>query len=79
MAKKKLPPPVNDNKKIHVKVEEWQWTGRPSSLTWKHWLALILLLTVVLSFAFGFLIIAGVMLIVVLIINLFLFFLRKLP
>jgi hypothetical protein len=76
---KKLPPPVNDNKKIHIKVEEWQWTGRASSLTWKHWLGLTLLLSVAISFAFGFLIIAGVVLIGAIVINLVLFVLRKLP
>jgi hypothetical protein len=75
---KKIPPPVNDNKKIHIKVEEWQWSGGPSSLTWKHWLALALLLAVALLFAFGFLIVAGVVLIVAIVINLVLFVLRKL-
>jgi hypothetical protein len=75
---KRLPPPVNDNKKIHFKVEEWQWTGHPSSLTWKHWLGIALLIAGAISLAFGFLIIAGVVLLVGIVIHLVLFVFRKL-
>jgi len=76
---KKLPPQANDNEKIHVHVESWQWETSPSrKLTWKHWLAFAILLAVAILFAFGFLIIAGVVLIAALIVNIVLFIMKKL-
>lgn len=76
---KKLPPKANNNNEIPIKVEGWQWeTSTVSSrLSWRHWLAFILLLAVALLFAFGFLIVAGVILIIAIVTNIFLFLLRK--
>ena len=75
---KKLPPQANDNEKIHVHVESWQWeTNSSRKLTWKHWLAFAILLAVAILFAFGFLIIAGVVLIAALIINIALYLIKK--
>lgn len=75
---KKLPPQSNDNKKIHIEVESWQWETPPRRLTWKHWLAFALLLAVAILFAFGFLIVAGALLIVAIVVNLVFFLLKKL-
>ncbi len=75
---KKLPPTSNDNKKIHIEVESWRWETSPRRLTWKHWLAIALLLAVAILFAFGFLIVAGVVLIVAIVINTVFFLLKKL-
>ena len=75
---KKLPRPSNENRKIHLEVESWRWETKSSRLTWKHWLALAVLLAVAILFAFGFLIIASVVLVVGLVVNIVLFLLKKL-
>lgn len=76
---KKLRPKANDEEKVDLEVESWQWETRSSHFNWKHGLALAVLLAVALLFAFGFLIIAGVVLILGIIFNLVLFFFKKLP
>jgi hypothetical protein len=77
MAKKR-PPKVSDEEKIHVRVENWQWETTSPRFTWKHGLALALLIAVAILFALGFLIIAGVVLIVGIIFNIVLFIFKKL-
>ncbi|MBY0501143.1 MAG: hypothetical protein K2P93_03990 [Alphaproteobacteria bacterium] len=74
---KKLPHKIKNDDEVHIKVESWQWETPSRRLTWKHWLAIALLLAVGILFAFGFLIIASVLLIIGIIINIFLFLLRK--
>lgn len=78
MRKSKLPKPSNENKEVHVEVDSWQWETKPSRFTWKQWLVLALLISVALLFAFGFLIVAAVVLAIGLIINIILYFLKKL-
>lgn len=75
---KKISPQSNENEKIDLKVESWQWETRSPRITWRHWLAFAILLTVVIFFAFGFLIIAGVVFIAAMLINIVLFLFRKL-
>ncbi len=75
---KKLPPKVNDDEKIHIKVENWQWEAPAPRFTWRHMLALILIIAVAILFAFGFLIIAGVVLLAGIILNITLFIFKKL-
>ncbi len=75
---KKLPSEVNDDEKIHVKVESWHWETQSSRFTWKHGLAIAILLAVAILFAFGFLIVAGVILVVGIILNIVLFLFKKL-
>ena len=77
MAKKRLPE-TQDKEEIHLKVESWQWETRRPHLTWKHWLALAVLVAVAILFAFGFLIVAGVVLIIGIVINLVLFLFKRL-
>jgi hypothetical protein len=77
---KKLRPKINDDEKIDIKVENWQWetTSPRLSFTWKHWLILSLIIAVSILFAFGFLIIAGLVLIAWIVINIMLFIFKKL-
>ncbi len=77
MVKKHLPE-ANDNEKIHIEVESWQWEPTSSRFTWKHGVALALLIAVAILFAFGFLIIAGVILLAAIILKLFSFLFKKL-
>ena len=75
---KKPPPKVKDDQKIHIDVESWQWEASSPRITWKHWLAFVILLAVALLFVFGFLIIAAVVFLAAIIINIVLFLFRKL-
>ncbi len=76
---KKLSPKIdkNEDEKVHLKVESWQWETSSRSFTWKKALVVAILLAVALLFAFGFLIIAGVLLIAGIIFNIVLFLLKK--
>ena len=73
---KRRPP----KEKIDIIIEEEQWESpeSPRRFTWKHGLVLALIIAVSILFAFGFLIIAGIVLLAVIIINIFLFIIRKL-
>jgi len=74
---KKPPKKIEHEDKIHLEVESWQWDSSSKKFTWKHWLIIALLLSVAILFAFGFLIIAAVILFVGIIINIVLFILKK--
>ncbi|OJW51083.1 MAG: hypothetical protein BGO67_12185 [Alphaproteobacteria bacterium 41-28] len=76
---KKLRPKVKDDEKIDIKVESWQWErASPPRFSWKHWLILALIIAVAILFAFGFLIIASVVLIAWIVIHIVLFIFKKL-
>ncbi|MBS0271448.1 MAG: hypothetical protein JSR85_02230 [Proteobacteria bacterium] len=75
---KKIPSDNNEPEKIHLQVESWEWQTTSPRWTWKHWLALAMLIAVAILFAFGFLIIASVVLIVGIILNIVFFIFRKL-
>ena len=75
---KKLPRPSNENRKVHIEVESWRWETKSPRFTWKHWIALAILLAIATLLAFGFLIVAGVILLVGIVINIVLFLLKKL-
>lgn len=75
---KKLPRPSNNNEEVHIEVESWQWRTSSQRFTWKHWLILIALVSVAILLGFGFLIIAGVALIVGIVVSLVLFLFKKL-
>jgi len=75
---KKLPRPSNENRKVHIEVESWRWETASTRFTWKHWLGLAILVAIAIFLAFGFLVIAGVVLVVAIIINIVLFLLKKL-
>jgi len=75
---KKLSPKVNDDEKIDLEVENWQWEVSSRRFTWKHLLAFVLIITVAILFAFGFLIIAAVVFIALIVINIMLFIFKKL-
>jgi hypothetical protein len=78
MKKLKLPRPSNENKEVHIEVESWRWQTTPSRFTWKHWLILGVFLATAFLFAFGFLIVAAVLVVVGAVLNIILFLLRKL-
>ncbi len=75
---KKLPRPSNNNEEVHIEVESWQWNTAPQRFTWKHWLVLVVLISVAILLGFGFLIIAGVALIIGVVVSLVLFLFKKL-
>lgn len=79
MAKKLTPketPPEHID--IIIESEAWESTSPPPRFTWRHGLILALILGGAILFAFGFLIIAGVILLAAIIINIVLFIIRKL-
>ena len=78
---KKLTPEKNPPEKIDLIIEGQQWESpriTPPRFTWRHGLILALILGGGILFAFGFLIIAGLVLIAVLMMNIFLFVIKKL-
>lgn len=75
---KKLPRPSNENRKVYLDVESWRWETASSRFTWKHWLALAVLLAIAILLAFGFLVIAGIVLAIGIILNAVLFLFKKL-
>lgn len=77
MAKKHMPKKENDEK-VDLEVESWQWETKSPRMTWKYWLAIAILIAVGILFAFGFLIVASVVLIAAIILNIVLFLFRKL-
>jgi len=76
---KKLPPEKNQSEKVDIFIESQQWES-PSSprFTWRHGLILALILGGAILFAFGFLVIASIILLVAIVINVVLFIIRKL-
>jgi len=77
MAKKHVSK-KEDTEKVHLEVESWQWETKSPRMTWKYWLVIAILIAVGVLFAFGFLIVATVVLIVGIILNLVFFLFRKL-
>jgi len=75
---KKPPPKLKKDENIHIEVESWQWETSSPRITWKNWLALVILLAVAILLAFGFLIIAGVIFLAAIIINIVVFLFKKL-
>ena len=70
---KKLPP-----EKIDIIIESQQWESpSPRRFTWRHGLILALILSGAILFAFGFLIIAGIIVVAAIIINLVSFIIKK--
>lgn len=77
MAKNSSLPPKK-TEETHVTVESWQWDARPPRRwTWKHGLALIFIIVFLILFSFGFIVIAGTILIIGLIMNILLYILKK--
>lgn len=64
---------------IIIESDQWESPSPPPRFTWKHGLILALILGVGILFAFGFLIIAGIVLLAAIVINVFLWIIRKLP
>lgn len=76
---KKLPPEKNKSEKVDIFIESQQWESpTPSRFTWRHGLILALILGGAILFAFGFLIIASIILLAAIVINVVLFIIRKL-
>lgn len=71
-------PPSKEKVDIIIEEEQWDSPDSPRRFTWKHGLILALIIAVGILFAFGFLIIAGIVLLAVIIINIFLFIIRRL-
>jgi hypothetical protein len=78
MAKKR-PPQVDDREEVDIIIESEQWESPTSPrFTWRHGLILALILGLAILFAFGFLIIAGIILLAAIVVNVFLWIIRKL-
>lgn len=77
MARKILPP-EDDDENVDIIIEEHQWNTTTSKFTWRHGLILALILGGAILFAFGFLIIAGLVLMAVILINIVSFIIKKL-
>jgi len=76
---KKHPPKANHQEEVDIIIESEQWESpSPSRFTWRHGLILALILGGAILFAFGFLIIAGIILLSAIIIQIFLWIIRKL-
>jgi uncharacterized ion transporter superfamily protein YfcC len=80
MAKKtpKKHEEIEELEEYDIQIESWQWETNHTRLTWKHWLVMAILLAVAILFAFGFLIIAAVLLIIGIIIHIIAFIFKKL-
>lgn len=77
MAKKHLSE-KNDDEVVDIIIEEHQWEGSQARFTWRHGLMLALILGGAILFAFGFLIIAAVVVIAAVLINIISFLIKKL-
>lgn len=76
---KKIPSEKKDLEEIDIIIESEQWETTPSfRFTWRHALILMLILAGGILFAFGFLLIAGIILLTVIIMNVVAFIFRKL-
>jgi len=64
---------------IIIESDQWESPSLPPRFTWKHGLILALILGLAILFAFGFLIIAAIILLVAIVINVFLWVFQKLP
>ena len=76
---KKHPPKhrVTETEEIIIESTQWETPSRPR-FSWKHALILALILAGALLFAFGFLIVAGVILLAAIVVNLIVFIIKKL-
>lgn len=76
---KKHPPKKNDSEEIDLIIESEQWENTtPYRFTWRHGLILALILGGAILFAFGFLIIAGIVLLAAILVNIIVFIVKKL-
>lgn len=77
MAKNIFLPP-EDEDPLPIEVESWHWESKSQKITWKQGITILLLLVGMILFAFGFLVVAGIMLVVGMVVGLVLFLIRKL-
>jgi hypothetical protein len=78
MAKKHPPKPVTiETEEIIIESTQWETPSR-ARFTWKHGIILALILAGAILFAFGFLIVAGVVLLAAIVVNLIVFIIKKL-
>lgn len=78
MAKKPAPKKYKAEE-VDIIIESTQWeTPSRAHFTWRHGIILALIMAGALLFAFGFLIIAGVILLAAIVVNIVLFIIRKL-
>jgi len=78
MAKKPLSK-KNETEEVDIIIESTQWeTNSRARFTWRHGLILALILAGAILFAFGFLIIAGIVLLAAIIANIIIFIVKKL-
>lgn len=76
---KKLPPEKIPPEEVDIIIESQQWqTNTPPHFTWRHGLILALIIGGAIFFAFGFLIIAGIILLAAIVVNIILFLIKKL-
>lgn len=76
---KKSPPKKYKAEEVDIIIESTQWeTPSRARFTWRHGVILALIMAGALLFAFGFLIIAGVILLAAIVVNIVLFIIRKL-
>lgn len=69
----------DEAKEVDIIIESTQWeTPSRASFTWRHGLILALIMAGAILFAFGFLIIAGTILLAAIVINIVLFIIKKL-
>ena len=75
---KKHPPEKNNEEEVDLIIESQQWeSATPTRFTWRHGVIIALILGVAILFAFGFLIIAGIILMAALVMNIILFIIKK--
>lgn len=78
MAKKHTPKHVTtETEEIIIESTQWETPSR-ARFTWKHAFILALILAGAILFAFGFLVVAGVVLLAAIAVNLIVFILKKL-
>jgi hypothetical protein len=76
---KKSPTHKTPPEQIDIIVESDQWeSATPPRFTWKHGLIIALILAGAILFAFGFLVVAGIVLVAAIVVNLIAFIIRKL-
>lgn len=76
---KKHPPTRDHREEVDIVIESQQWESPSSArFTWRHGLILALILGIAILFAFGFLIIAGIILLAAIVMNIVLFAIKKL-
>lgn len=76
---KKTTPKKHEIEEVDIIIESTQWESPTRArFTWRHGVILALILGGAILFAFGFLIIAGVILLAAIVVNIVLFIIKKL-